>query len=72
LQLASGLKVTNKKKSETGNSEEVLMILTNRYQRIMTDTLNVNETNFRILTMDITQIQDETNCFASCSDDHKP
>ncbi|KAG5332390.1 MRJP2 protein, partial [Acromyrmex heyeri] len=62
LQFPSGMKVVNHRKS--------LMILTNRIQRVITDTLNLNETNFRILTMDVEVIRNETNCFASCSEDH--
>ncbi|XP_018343236.1 PREDICTED: major royal jelly protein 1-like isoform X1 [Trachymyrmex septentrionalis] len=62
LQFASGMKVANDGKS--------LIILTNRIQRVITNTLNLNETNFRILAMNIEAIRDETNCFASCSEDH--
>ncbi|XP_011874259.1 PREDICTED: uncharacterized protein LOC105565567 [Vollenhovia emeryi] len=64
LQFASGMKVTNR--------GEKLMILTNRFQRVFDDTLNLNETNFRILAVVIDQIRQETNCFASCENDHKP
>ncbi|XP_018313754.1 major royal jelly protein 3 [Mycetomoellerius zeteki] len=60
LQFASGMKVVNHGKC--------LMVLTNRFQRVFTNTLNLNETNFRILAMNIEEIRDETNCFASCSE----
>lgn len=49
---------------------ERLLILTNRFQRVMTNTLDLNETNFRILEMNILQIKKETNCFDSCKDDY--
>lgn len=51
------MKITNDKK---------LMFLSNRFQRSYTDTLDLNETNFRILDMDISEIRKTTNCFASC------
>ncbi|XP_071565715.1 major royal jelly protein 1-like [Temnothorax nylanderi] len=67
LQFPSGMKVT-----WCGRK---LLIVTNRLQHITLDlhnTLYLSEkTNFRILTMDIEQIRQETNCFSSCnSNDH--
>ncbi|XP_067210014.1 major royal jelly protein 3-like [Linepithema humile] len=61
LQFPSGLKYLPYK------PEGELLILTNRFQRIVTNTLNLSETNFRILSVDVAQIRKETNCFASCS-----
>nr|XP_012227140.1 PREDICTED: major royal jelly protein 1-like [Linepithema humile] len=47
--------------------EGELLILSNRYQRAATNTRNLNETNFRVLSMNAAEIRKETNCFASCN-----
>ena len=52
------------------NYGKSLIVLTNRIQKVITNTLNLNEINFRILAMNIKAIRNETNCFASCSEDH--
>ncbi|KAL6434505.1 hypothetical protein ACFW04_006115 [Cataglyphis niger] len=58
LQFPSGMKVVSEK----------LMILTNR--KWNNDTLQTNETNFRILSMDIEEIRNETQCFNySCDEE---
>lgn len=49
------MKVTNRGKE--------LIFLSNRFQRSFTDTFDPNETNFRILYIDIFQIRKTTNCF---------
>ncbi|KAL6263892.1 hypothetical protein P5V15_003973 [Pogonomyrmex californicus] len=57
LQFVSGMKVR----------KENLLGLSNRFQHVYSGTLNLNETNFRIFSIDISQIRKEKeNCFASC------
>ncbi|XP_067210013.1 major royal jelly protein 1-like [Linepithema humile] len=56
LQFSSGLK----------NRQDKLVILSNRYLNHFHETVNIREVNFRILSMSNTEIQKETNCFASC------
>ncbi|KAL6265635.1 hypothetical protein P5V15_002429 [Pogonomyrmex californicus] len=58
LQFPSGLKYLP--------NAQKLLILTNRYQRVLTNTLNLNETNYRVLWIDQAEIQKETKCFDSC------
>ncbi|XP_072767265.1 major royal jelly protein 1-like [Anoplolepis gracilipes] len=64
LQFTSGMKVIHAFKSE-------LMILTNRYERVICNTLNLNEINFRVFSMDIEKIQNKTNCFDSSDKEEK-
>lgn len=49
------------------NRGDNLVVLTNRFQRVMNNTLDLNETNFRICSIDMKQIRKDTNCFASCN-----
>jgi len=63
LQFPSGMKIHGKK----------LLALTNRYNRVATNTSDIHEINYRIVEMDIGEIQKKTNCFASCNHiDHNP
>ncbi|KAL0131474.1 hypothetical protein PUN28_002774 [Cardiocondyla obscurior] len=70
LQFASGMKVVN--------HGTTLMMLTNRFQRVYTSTLDLNETNYRVLGISMEEVREETNCFDSCkydydkSDRHEP
>jgi hypothetical protein len=61
LQFPSGLKVIGR----TRDHDSSLMIMTNRYQRVITNTLNLKETNFRILSMSMAEIKSQTHCFHS-------
>lgn len=56
LEFASGLKVRHGE----------LLVLTNRYHIHLVDKLNLNEINFRFLSIPITEIQKNTNCYSSC------
>ncbi|EZA53636.1 hypothetical protein DMN91_005871 [Ooceraea biroi] len=69
LQFASGMKVIEGTRHNGGKSsaDNSLTILTNRYQRYITDTLDLNEINFRILSANMSEIQNETHCFDSCT-----
>lgn len=46
------------------------MFMSNKFGRNQNGISNQNEINFRILLLYITQIREETNCFASRN--HKP
>lgn len=59
LQFASGMKVAcYGTKKELGR----LLITTNRFQHVITETLNLNETNFRILSISMWDISLTTSC----------
>ncbi|XP_036145852.1 major royal jelly protein 2 isoform X2 [Monomorium pharaonis] len=60
LQFLSGMKIR-------GGS---LIGLSNRFQRFVTGTSNLNEINFRILSMHTEEIETKTKCFASCNKHH--
>lgn len=49
--------------------EQYLVMLSNRFQYVMTGKRNPNETNFRILILPMDEIKNNTPCFNSCSDD---
>ncbi|XP_050511655.1 protein yellow-like isoform X1 [Diabrotica virgifera virgifera] len=57
LQFPTGVKVV---KSEHGDDE--LWILTSRFQKVITDTLNPNEINFRILAVKTKHLIPGTSC----------
>ncbi|CAL1679840.1 unnamed protein product [Lasius platythorax] len=65
LQFSSGMKVVHTYKLHQ------LLVLTNKYQNVITDTLNINEINFRVFSMDIKKIREETNCFVSCEKEER-
>lgn len=58
LQFASGMKV----KTGLFPGTEKLLVLTNRYQRKATGTMNYNDTNFRILSASVRQLIIGTPC----------
>jgi len=47
-----------------------ILFLTNRFQRVMKNELDLNDTNFRILSVYIPEIRKKTNCFTSCNEDY--
>lgn len=57
LQFASGIKIVTNKKGE-----EELFVLTCRFQKLMTGTMNVNEPNFRIQALKVNQLIDGDRC----------
>ncbi|XP_025992716.1 major royal jelly protein 1 [Solenopsis invicta] len=57
LQFPSGTKIRNGE----------LLIISNRYHLFISDSYNINEINFRILSIPITDIEKDTNCFSSCN-----
>ncbi|KAJ8688168.1 hypothetical protein QAD02_023963 [Eretmocerus hayati] len=65
LQWTSGLKVIECQRDECdsssshtpGESKEYLLMTSNRFQKYMTGTQNLNETNFRVLSIQIEDIQ---------------
>ncbi|XP_076243481.1 major royal jelly protein 9-like [Calliopsis andreniformis] len=59
LQFTSGMKV---KESLSWYGGETLLVLTNRFQRIATGTLNFNEINFRILKAQVNSLISGTLC----------
>ena len=61
LQFASGVKVIPK--SVTG-TEEMLLVATNRYQKLALGTVDFNEVNFRILTQSVQKLIAGTKCQA--------
>ncbi|XP_011698378.1 PREDICTED: major royal jelly protein 3-like [Wasmannia auropunctata] len=61
LQCIIGMKMIDRSHSKS------MKILTNRCQHSIIGAMNINETNFRILSMDIAEIRKATNCFASCN-----
>lgn len=77
LQFPSGMKVISIKEKMYKyyytyyyTNENYLWMLTNRFQRVITDTLNTNETNFRILSINLEEVKEHTKCFDSCSYNH--
>ncbi|XP_076169513.1 major royal jelly protein 9-like [Ptiloglossa arizonensis] len=60
LQFTSGMKIKNRR-TWFGIRED-LVVLTNRYQKIASDTLNFNEVNFRILQGDVRYLVQGTCC----------
>ncbi|KYN38562.1 Major royal jelly protein 2 [Trachymyrmex septentrionalis] len=72
LQFPGGLKVIRHKERKVRKHKEgKLLIATNRLQRVFNNNLNLNETNFRILELDIIKIK-KTKCFDSNYHGHKP
>ncbi|XP_020291294.1 major royal jelly protein 3-like [Pseudomyrmex gracilis] len=63
LQFPSGLKVITRRFFDGSNQ---LIALTNRYQVNNNGISNLNETNFRIISINLDDVKKETNCFASC------
>ena len=59
LQFTSGMKV---KTDESFLGKEMLIVLTNRYQKIATDTMNFSEVNFRILSASVKHMVIGTPC----------
>lgn len=58
LQFASGVKVVQNRKGQ-----EELWVMTCRFQKIMTGTINRNEVNFRIQALQIDELLDgQTKC----------
>lgn len=62
LQFASGLKVIENRKGK-----EELWVLTCRFQKTMTGTLNRNEVNFRIQALQIDELLDGNKCISGNS-----
>ena len=58
LQFPNGLKVIKQEERKVGKHKEGILIATNRFQRIFNNNLNLNETNFRILELDIMKIKE--------------
>jgi len=59
LQFPNGLKVIKQEERKVGKHKEgKILIATNRFQRIFNNNLNLNETNFRILELDIMKIKE--------------
>lgn len=62
LQFLSGMKIRNGE----------LLVLSNRYHLHIADvknygfSLNINEINFRVLSVPIKEVERDTNCFSSC------
>ncbi|XP_028045780.1 major royal jelly protein 1 [Monomorium pharaonis] len=56
LEFPSGLKIRHGE----------LLVLSNRYHLHISNKLNINEINFRFLSMPIAEIEKNTNCFSSC------
>ncbi|KYN02082.1 Major royal jelly protein 1 [Cyphomyrmex costatus] len=68
LQFPSGLKVVKHIEGKVRKRKEgKVLIATNRLQRVVNNNLNLNETNFRILELDIMKIKKETKC---CNSNH--
>lgn len=57
LQFASAMKTM----------ENDVIIQTNRLQKVMAGSINMNETNFRIFEINMKEIFFKTSCFNSCS-----
>jgi len=53
------------------NYRNTILILTNRFQRVINNDLDLNETNFRILSVYIPEIRKKTNCFTSCNENYR-
>lgn len=62
LQFTSGMKL--KKRLYNDVIEEYLLMLSNRFQKFMSKTINIHEVNFRILSAPVEQIIKGTACEA--------
>ncbi|XP_011684683.1 PREDICTED: major royal jelly protein 1-like [Wasmannia auropunctata] len=57
LEFPSGLKIRNGE----------LLVMSNRYQLHVINALDINEVNFRVLSMPITEVERDTKCYSSCN-----
>ncbi|XP_014467566.1 PREDICTED: major royal jelly protein 3-like [Dinoponera quadriceps] len=79
LQFTSGMKINEELHNKTRKEEQhkctkicsgELNVMTNRYQKIANHDMNMNETNFRVMRMDVKEICENTNCFESYNSWH--